>query len=170
MHKAWTLGATVNGTEHKTYRCRFALLCTGYYDYNEALRTIIPGIDNFRGPVIHPQFWPQNLEYSHKDVVIIGSGATAITLLPVLTMQASHVTMLQRSPSYVLSVPAEDGIERFIRRWFSSDMQDRLMWLKWLLIPFFFVCYPSVEMSPFKAAQADFFLVGERFLLLSIIR
>ena len=121
------------------YRCRFIILCTGYYDYGEALQTVIPNIDSFEGPVVHPQFWPQDLDYSQKRIVIIGSGATAITLLPALADEASQVTMLQRSPSYVLSVPPEDGIERFIRKWFRPAMQDRLMWLKWLLLPFFFV-------------------------------
>ena len=82
------------------------------------------------------------MNYSQKKIVIIGSGATAVTLLPALVDEALHVTMLQRSPSYVLSIPAQDGIERFIRRWFNPDMQDRLMWLKWLLIPFTFVRNP----------------------------
>ena len=117
------------------------MLCTGYYDYDQALEASIPGIESFQGAVVHPQFWPLDLDYVNKDVVIIGSGATAVTLLPSMTTKASNVTMLQRSPSYILSIPQEDGIEKFIRKWFGSDMQDSLLWYKWLLLPFFFVSY-----------------------------
>ncbi|CAG8957536.1 hypothetical protein HYFRA_00010402 [Hymenoscyphus fraxineus] len=83
---------------------KFMLLGTGYYDYDQAAPSVIPGIEEFEGTVIHPQFWPQNFDYSGKKIVVIGSGATAVTLIPSLLKEgASHVTMLQRSPSYVLS-------------------------------------------------------------------
>ena len=139
LRKIWTLSVTANNSEQETYRCRFLMLCTGYYDYDEGLKTSIPGIKNFRGRVIHPQFWPADLDYFDKDIVIIGSGATAITLLPALTDKASHVTMLQRSPTYVLSVPQEDGIEKLIRKFFNRTTQEVLLWYKWLLVPFFLV-------------------------------
>lgn len=82
---------------------KFIFFGTGYYDYDEALPTSIPGIENFQGKIIHPQFWPEDYDYTGKKMVIVGSGATAVTLIPNLLKKASHVTMLQRSPSYVLT-------------------------------------------------------------------
>lgn len=82
--KAWTLDLTVNETTPSAIRSRFVLLGTGYYDYHEPLQADIPGIQNFAGTLVHPQYWPEDLDYKDKKVVIIGSGATAITLLPSL--------------------------------------------------------------------------------------
>lgn len=131
-------------------------MCTGYYDYSEPLATVIPGIDNFKGEVIHPQFWPQDLDYSNKDIVIIGSGATSVTLVPALAEKASHVTMLQRSPSYLLSTPREDGLERAIRKYCSTEWQHTLIRWKWLIIPFMLInfCYyfPNAAKKMFKSA------------------
>ncbi|KXJ85883.1 putative flavin-binding monooxygenase [Microdochium bolleyi] len=94
---------------NKTFSARFLIVGTGYYNYNEPLATTIPGIDSFSGRVVHPQFWPDDLDYTGKNVVIIGSGATAITLLPSMVEKgAGHVTMLQRSPSYLLPLPTKD--------------------------------------------------------------
>ncbi len=70
------------------------MMCTGYYDYNEPLKAAIPGIDDFKGRVIHPQFWPKDLDYSNKNVVIVGSGATAVTVVPAMSKEASHVGYL----------------------------------------------------------------------------
>jgi cation diffusion facilitator CzcD-associated flavoprotein CzcO len=79
--KAWSLNVTANGSEKKTINARWLQLCTGYYDYKEPLKTTIPGIENFKGDVVHTQFWNEDLDYKNKNVVIIGSGATAVTLL-----------------------------------------------------------------------------------------
>lgn len=98
--QAWLINVSVDN-EPRIFRSRFMLLCTGYYDYNEALPAVIPGIENFAGKVVRPQFWPKDLNYAGKDTVVIGSGATAVTLLPALSETASHVTMLQRSPTYL---------------------------------------------------------------------
>ncbi|KAK4496160.1 hypothetical protein PRZ48_012140 [Zasmidium cellare] len=114
------------------------MLCTSYYDYHEPLKATIPGIEKFQHPVIHPQFWPERLDYSDKHVVIVGSGATAITLLPALTDKAKHVTMLQRSPSYVTSIPQEGAVNTIIRAWLSAVVADRLLWLKHMLLAAFF--------------------------------
>lgn len=84
------------------------ILGTGYYNYYEPLPAIIPGIDTFKGELVHPQFWPEGLKYAQKKIVIIGSGATAVTLLPSLAEKAAHVTMLQRSPGYQVTVPIRD--------------------------------------------------------------
>lgn len=136
-NKTWAMEATTNGTEKRTIKCRFMLLCTGYYDYETPLQTEIPGIDNFKGQVIHPQFWPEKLDYQNKEVVIIGSGATAITVLPVMSETAKRVTMLQRSPSYVMAIPQEDALEKFIRRYFGwfPAFQHAAIRIKWILAP-----------------------------------
>lgn len=137
--KAWTLRVLVDRNYTVQNYCRFLMLCTGYYDCDEALQASFPGIEQFQRPMVHSQFWKSDLEYIGKRVVGIGSDATAITLLPALTDDASHSNMLQRSSSYVLSIPHKDGIRRLIRKWFRPPMQDWLMWYSWLLIPVFFV-------------------------------
>lgn len=108
-------------------------------DYKTPLKTEIPGIDNFQGTTVHPQFWPKDLDYKDKNVVIIGSGATAITLLPALAKEAAQVTMLQRSPSYILSTPKEDGLEKLIRRWAPTSWISPLIRFKWLALPWIFI-------------------------------
>ncbi len=94
----------------------FLHLCTGYYRYEAGYTPEFPGIERFGGTVIHPQHWPAELDYAGKRIVVIGSGATAVTLVPALAGQAAHVTMLQRSPTYILSVPSQDAIANALRR------------------------------------------------------
>ncbi|GAA1942513.1 flavin-containing monooxygenase [Nocardioides marmoribigeumensis] len=89
-------------------RASFLMGCTGYYRYDQGYTPELPGQDDFRGQLVHPQHWPEDLDYTGKRVVVIGSGATAITLVPALTDRAEHVTMLQRTPTYITSLPAED--------------------------------------------------------------
>ncbi|MFA0810204.1 hypothetical protein [Microbulbifer epialgicus] len=84
--------------------------CTGYYDYRQGYLPEFPGAKRFQGMYIHPQHWPENLDYRDKTIVIIGSGATAVTLVPAMADDAKHITMLQRSPSYMISVPEFDKI------------------------------------------------------------
>ena len=100
----WTVQAGVDG-EAKTYRGRFLFFGTGYYNYDEPYRPDFPGLEDFAGEVVHPQHWPETLDYTGKRLVVIGSGATAISMIPTLTEKAGHVTMLQRSPTYMLSTP-----------------------------------------------------------------
>ncbi|KAH9827489.1 Pyridine nucleotide-disulfide oxidoreductase [Teratosphaeria destructans] len=138
--KTWSIDVTANGREHQTIRSRWMLMCTGYYDYQEPLKASIPGIDTFRGQVVHPQFWPEDLDYADKNVVIIGSGATAITLLPNVAKKAKQTTILQRSPSYIMSMPKEDKLETLIRKltWWSKPLEHKLIRWKWLFVPFLF--------------------------------
>ena len=112
----WTVEAEV-GPERRLERmtCGFLYLCTGYYDYEKGYTPEWPGVDRFRGVVVHPQRWPEALDYAGKRVVVIGSGATAVTLVPAMAERAAHVTMLQRSPTYVVSRPAEDRIANWLR-------------------------------------------------------
>jgi cation diffusion facilitator CzcD-associated flavoprotein CzcO len=134
----WTLDVDAEGTR-KDFFAQYVFMCTGYYDYKTPLQATIPGLENFEGKVVHPQFWPEDLDYTGKNVVVIGSGATAITLVPAMAKDAGHVTMLQRSPSFVLSQPTEDGIERGIRKYFPTWMGRKMIRFKWLLIPWLFV-------------------------------
>ena len=95
--------------------CSFLFACSGYYDYSAGYSPEFPGIDRFSGRVVHPQKWPDDLDYAGKRVIVIGSGATAVTLVPAMAEQAAHVTMLQRSPTYVVSRPSEDGFANRMR-------------------------------------------------------
>jgi cation diffusion facilitator CzcD-associated flavoprotein CzcO len=100
----------------KTFRGRFLFFGTGYYNYDEPYAPEFPGIENFSGEVVHPQFWPETLDYTGKRVVVIGSGATAVSMIPSLTEQAGHVTMLQRSPTYMLSMPRIHPVVQALRK------------------------------------------------------
>jgi len=111
----WTVQA-VNGTETRTFTCGFLLMCSGYYRYDTGYLPQFPGTGDFGGRIVHPQHWPADLDYAGKRVVVIGSGATAVTLVPALAQAAAHVTMLQRSPSYILTLPSEDQIAVRLRR------------------------------------------------------
>jgi len=114
----WTVEAerTESG-ERVQLTCDFLWTCSGYYRYDEGYTPEFEGFERFRGPVVHPQHWPENLDFSGKRVVVIGSGATAVTLVPAMAKKAAHVTMLQRSPTYIASLPAEDGLATVLRRY-----------------------------------------------------
>ncbi|MFC7486013.1 flavin-containing monooxygenase [Knoellia sp. CPCC 206453] len=105
----WTVEATA-ADQREVYTCRFLVGATGYYNYDQGFRPKFPGEESFGGQIVHPQFWPADLDHTGKNVVIIGSGATAITLVPSMAKDAAHVTMLQRSPSYVMPVPETDPV------------------------------------------------------------
>ncbi|CRG92043.1 hypothetical protein PISL3812_09098 [Talaromyces islandicus] len=104
VKKLWSLDVS-HGDQPKIVTARFLIFGTGYYDYHKTLATAITGLESFRGTIVHPQFWPEDLNYSNKNVIVVGSGATAITLVPKLAESAAKVTMLQRSPSYIMSLP-----------------------------------------------------------------
>ncbi|WP_019202882.1 NAD(P)/FAD-dependent oxidoreductase [Tsukamurella sp. 1534] len=108
----WTITADHQG-EQVVYQARFLVACTGYYDYEAGYEPPFPGVEDFRGQVVHPQHWPEDLDYQDKKVVVIGSGATAITLIPAMADDVDHITMLQRSPTYVLPVPNADPLTMF---------------------------------------------------------
>ena len=113
----WTVTAErSDSAEPAVLTCSFLSVCSGYYRYDEGYTPELPGIERFAGEVVHPQHWPEDLDYAGKRVVVIGSGATAVTLVPAMAEQAGHVTMLQRSPSYVASLPARDPLADVLRR------------------------------------------------------
>ncbi|NUR25939.1 MAG: NAD(P)/FAD-dependent oxidoreductase [Catenulispora sp.] len=115
----WTVtveqGAEDGTVERRTLTCGFLYSCAGYYDYESGYTPEFPGIEDFQGTVVHPQFWPEDLDCSGKRVVIIGSGATAVTLVPSLAEEAEHVTMVQRSPTWISPVPGRDKIADGLR-------------------------------------------------------
>jgi len=110
----WTVEAEHEG-QVVALTCGFLLMCSGYYDYAAGYTPAFDGVETFGGRIVHPQHWPQDLDYSGKKVVVIGSGATAVTLVPEMAKTAAHVTMLQRSPTYVVSRPAEDALANWLR-------------------------------------------------------
>ncbi len=111
----WTVEAETDGAAVR-FTCNFLFMCSGYYDYAGGHAPVFAGSERFRGQIVHPQHWPDDLAYAGKRVVVIGSGATAVTLVPAMAAQAAHVTMLQRSPTYVVARPAEDGFVNMVRR------------------------------------------------------
>jgi cation diffusion facilitator CzcD-associated flavoprotein CzcO len=111
----WTVHVAENGTQ-KTYRSRFVFFGSGYYNYDDPYTPEFPGIENFTGTVVHPQFWPDDLEYTGKKVVVIGSGATAVSLVPAMAETAAKVTMLQRSPGYLFSIQRVNRFMQPIRK------------------------------------------------------
>jgi cation diffusion facilitator CzcD-associated flavoprotein CzcO len=116
----WTVTAERDGEEPAAFTASFVLFCTGYYRYDQGFDPGFDGRERFPGPIVHPQHWPEDLDYAGKRVVVIGSGATAITLVPALAEQAAHVTMLQRSPSYLVSLPGADPVASRLRRMLPS--------------------------------------------------
>jgi len=112
----WRVSAERDDGEAVELACGYLWVCSGYYRYDEGFTPEFEGRDRFRGEVIHPQHWPEDLEYADKRVVVIGSGATAVTLVPSMAEKAAQVTMLQRSPTYIASLPAEDPVANGLRR------------------------------------------------------
>lgn len=135
----WTVEVeTKSGAKNLT--CNFLYLCTGYYDYENGYTPEWQGLENFRGQIIHPQKWPEDLNYKNKRVVVIGSGATAVTLVPAMAEDAEHVTMLQRSPTYVMTLPAEDRVANLLRRVLPERLSYALTrWKNVFLQMFFYV-------------------------------
>jgi monooxygenase len=127
----WTLQVRLADTgELVTASAGFLLTCTGYYRYDHGYTPDFPGTERFEGSIVHPQHWPEELDYAGRRVVVIGSGATAMTLVPAMAQRAEHVTMLQRSPSYVVSLPSEDGLAGLVRRVLPEQLAYRAVRIK----------------------------------------
>ena len=117
VDKCWKLSALNEATgETEHYTANFMVGCTGYYNYDQGYKPDFPGENDFRGQIVHPQHWPEDLDYAGKKVVVIGSGATAITLVPTMAEKASHVTMLQRSPTYLMPLPSTDKVSLALQK------------------------------------------------------
>lgn len=146
----WTVQAETDGSP-VTWTARFLFVCAGYYDYDRGYQPDFPGLADFRGTFIHPQFWPEDLDYTAKRVLVIGSGATAVTLIPALTDHALHVTMLQRSPTYVMALPGVDVVADVLRRVLPSGLAHRLLRVKNVLM--FQVMYSVSRRAPSLARK-----------------
>jgi monooxygenase len=116
----WTI--EIEGDVAQQISCNFLYLCSGYYNYEKGHTPEFEGSDRFRGKIIYPQFWPEDLDYRERRVAVIGSGATAITIVPSMAKDAAHVTMIQRSPTYVASRPAQDSIANFLRKFLPDSV------------------------------------------------
>lgn len=115
----WTI--EIEGDSQNTISCNFLYMCSGYYNYEKGHTPEFKGADRFEGTIVYPQFWPEDLDYRGRRVAVIGSGATAITIVPSIADDAAHVTMVQRSPTFVVSRPAEDAIANFLRKFLSDS-------------------------------------------------
>jgi monooxygenase len=122
----WTVQVRHRDGEELELTCGVLFAATGYYDYEQGYLPDFPGVEEFSGQIIHPQHWPEELDYAGKRVVVIGSGATAVTLVPAMASAAAHVTMLQRSPTYVVSLPSEDPVIAGLKRVMSEDRAFRI--------------------------------------------
>ena len=125
--KCWRLSAENAETgELETWTANFLVGCTGYYDYDQGYKPDFPGEADFKGRIVHPQHWPEHLDYTGKKVVVIGSGATAITLVPTMAEDAAHVTMLQRSPSYLMPLPSTDEVTLAMQKVLPAKLSYKL--------------------------------------------
>ena len=151
----WTLETTTGGRA-VSFSGKMLYMCCGYYRYDQGYSPDFPGLERFKGQVVHPQFWPESLDYAGKRIVVIGSGATAVTLVPTLALTAGHVTMLQRSPSYVLSRPSRDRLAKSLRRWAPPALAEAL--IRWKNILIGLHAYRFARKRPEKARR---FLLNE---------
>ena len=148
----WTIEAEV-GDEKKRVRftCSFLFMCSGYYSYREGYRPDFPGMPEFSGKIVHPQFWTEDLNVHGKRVIVIGSGATAVTLVPELAKDASLVTMLQRSPTYVVSRPAQDKVANWLREHLPAKLAYGIT--RWRNVLFGMYFYRLARRQPQKVKQ-----------------
>jgi monooxygenase len=130
----WTVDATGPEGTPVRFTCNFLFMCSGYYDYKEGYMPGWPGMDSYRGRIVHPQKWPQDLDYAGKRVVVIGSGATAVTLVPAMAKTAAHVIMLQRSPTYIVAAPSEDALANLIHHIFPERLAHGIIRWKNVLL------------------------------------
>jgi cation diffusion facilitator CzcD-associated flavoprotein CzcO len=147
----WTVDVEAAG-ETRRLTCRFLFLCSGYYDYAGGYRPEWPGEEAFHGRFVHPQHWPEDLDYRGKRVVVIGSGATAVTLVPEMAKQAAHVTMLQRSPTWIVSRPSRDRLARWAQRRLPARVADAGIRWKNILLGIAFFAYSRKKPERVKRA------------------
>ena len=148
----WTVDTETKDGAPLRHTCAFLYLCSGYYDYAQGYRPDWPGMERFGGQIVHPQGWPEDLDYDGKRVVVIGSGATAVTLLPTLAQRAASVTMLQRSPTYIVARPARDKVSAWLRRHLPETAAHRLTRAKNILLGIYF--YQMARRRPELAKRA----------------
>ena len=158
QNKIWSITTINKAGNEEIYHSRFLFSCTGYYNYDEGYTPDYNGIENYEGEIIHPQHWPENLDYKNKRVVVIGSGATAVTIVPEMADETSEITMLQRSPTYVGAFPNKDKYAELFKKYFPKKVAHKLIRFKniFVQILFFQACkiWPNyMKKLLVKAAQ-----------------
>ena len=158
QNKIWSITIINKVGNEEIYHSRFLFSCTGYYNYDEGYTPDYNGIENYEGEIIHPQHWPENLDYKNKRVVVIGSGATAVTIVPEMADETSEITMLQRSPTYVGAFPNKDKYAELFKKYFPKKVAHKLIRFKniFVQILFFQACkiWPNyMKKLLVKAAQ-----------------
>jgi cation diffusion facilitator CzcD-associated flavoprotein CzcO len=144
----WTVTARNREGVAQQFRSRLLFMCSGYYNYEHGYQPAFPGLEKFQGTVIHPQHWPEGLDYAGKRVAVIGSGATAVTIVPAMTDRAAQVTMVQRSPTWIVSRPGEDRLARILNRILPARLAYRLV--RWRNIRFQNLVYKRSRSDPEK--------------------
>lgn len=162
----WTLTVTDKQTgEESLYTANFVSMCTGYYDYAQGHQPDFPQQDKFKGQIVHPQFWPTDLDYADKKVVVIGSGATAVTLVPEMAKRAKQVTMLQRSPTYIVAMPGRSKLAETLHKYLPDMIAYRIVrgWKITMQRLSFWYCrkYPARAKAMLVKAVKD--VLGEGF-------
>ena len=147
----WTVACDHADGTRTEISCNVLFICSGYYNYDHGYTPAFAGIEDFSGDVVHPQQWPEALDYAGKRVVIIGSGATAMTLVPAMAKSAEKVTMLQRSPTYVVSMPAVDPLAKIINALLPQKLAYRL--IRWKNVQFQRYVYGQTRKNPEKVKQ-----------------
>ncbi|KAL1878092.1 hypothetical protein VTK73DRAFT_8053 [Phialemonium thermophilum] len=158
----WTLTVRVSspgGPSTQEFKSKWIINCSGYYDYDKPREASIPGLDRFKGQVVHPQFWKDETDYAKEKIVIIGSGATAVTLFPVLAKTAASVTILQRSPSYVMSMPSKNSFIRFLQLFLPVWLAATLNW--W---------YNMIEETLFVAVSTAYPRLGRKIVKSEMVK
>jgi monooxygenase len=148
----WTVTARRKDGSTTSISCRFLYMCSGYYNYAQGHRPSWPGESDFAGQIIHPQFWPETLDYKNKNIVVIGSGATAVTLVPEMAKQAASVTMLQRSPTWMVSRPSSDAIANLLRAILPAQMAYDIT--RWKNVTFGQWFYKQTRENPSKVRES----------------
>jgi cation diffusion facilitator CzcD-associated flavoprotein CzcO len=151
----WTISIDRNDGTTAKITCNFLYMCSGYYSYAQGYTPDFPGIADFGGQIVHPQFWPEGLDYASKQVVVIGSGATAVTLIPEIAKSATHVTMLQRSPTYVVSQPGTDAIANRLRALLPAKLAYSLVRFKNVSLGMLFYRMSRSQPAKIKAKLLD---------------
>jgi cation diffusion facilitator CzcD-associated flavoprotein CzcO len=148
-------GDSSDSSEQVTINCKFVFNCSGYYDYEQGYTPDFKGVDDFKGQVIHSQQWPEDLDYKDKRVVVIGSGATAVTLVPAMAKDTASLVMLQRTPTYIASLPSEDPMAKNLRKWLPNSWAFRLT--RWKKVLFSIYIY---QLSRKRPQELKKFLLG----------
>jgi len=155
----WTVEANHEG-HAVSFKARYVTLCAGYYRYSAGYTPEFTGVSRFKGELVHPQFWPADLDYEGKRVIVIGSGATAVTLVPAMANKAAHVTMLQRSPTYVVSLPAADAIANWLRKHLSLSLAYRMT--RWKNVILQLIFFTATRAFPKQTKERFLGLIREQ--------